>query len=327
MENNSLKVSYAPHIRGCDNVRRTMLDVIIALIPSLLGGIYFFGINSLILTLTSVASCVFFEYLWSRILKKQNTTADLSAVVTGILLAFCVPPTLPLYMIVIASAFSIIIVKCFFGGIGQNIVNPALAGRAFMLASWPVEMTRFTPPQDKFNLFIDKITDATTGATPLAYLKGIENSAKASYTDLFFGNISGCIGEVSVLLILIGGLYLIARRVIKPIIPVTYILTVGLFGFIFGGNTMFGGDFLYHILAGGVMLAGFFMATDYTTTPVTKTGEAIFAFGAGLITGVIRVFGGYPEGVTYGILLMNICVPLIDKAVRPRVFGHTRKGN
>lgn len=321
MENNKLTVSYSPHIRGKDNVRGTMLRVILSLMPALIGGVYFFGINSLVLTLTSVASCVLFEYLWCYFTKKKNTTYDLSAVVTGILLSFCVPPTLPLYMIIIASAFSIIIVKCFFGGIGHNIVNPALAGRAFLLASWPVEMTNFIQPQDRLSIFTD-ISKTVTGATPLAYLKGIEGAQAESYKNLFFGNVSGCIGEVSCLLILIGGIYLLITRVIRPIIPFTYLVTVGLFGFLFGGAELAGGDFLYHIMAGGACIAAFFMATDYTTTPVTKTGEFIFALGAGILTGVIRVFGGYPEGVTYAILLMNICVPLIDKFIKPRVFGH-----
>ncbi len=322
MQNNRLTVSYTPHIRGRDNVRGTMLNVITALIPALAGGVYFFGVSSLILTLTSVAACLLFEYLWCHFTKKQNTTGDLSAVVTGMLLAFCVPPTLPPYMLVIASAFSILVVKCCFGGIGHNIVNPALAGRAFMLASWPVEMTNFTAPQDKLNLFADFTQQPVTGATPLAYLKGVEGAQAASYQNLFFGNISGCIGEVSCLLILIGGAYLLIKKVIRPIIPLTYLITVGLFGFLFGGASFANSDFLYHIMSGSACFAAFFMATDYTTTPVTKTGEFIFALGAGILTGVIRVFGGYPEGVTYAILLMNVCVPLIDKFIKPRVFGH-----
>ena len=318
MTTNNLTLSFAPHIRGCDKVKYTMLDVIIALIPALIGGIYFFGINSLILTVISVASCITFEYLWCILTKKPNTTGDLSAVITGLLLAFSVPPTLPAYMIVAASAFSIIIVKCCFGGIGQNIVNPALAGRAFLLAGWPSEMTKYVQPNDAFSLFSKGTADAVTGATPLSYIKGLENAEPSTLSDMFFGNVSGCIGEVSAFLLLIGGLYLIVKRVINPVIPITYLVSLGLFGMIFGSN----GGFLYHILAGGAFLGAFFMATDYTTTPVTKTGMFVFALGAGILTGVIRIFGGYPEGVTYAILFMNVCVPLIDKKIMPRVFGH-----
>ena len=295
-----------------------MLDVIIALMPALVGGIYFFGINALYLTLISVASCVTFEYLWCKITKTPNTTGDLSAVITGILLAYSVPPALPPYMLVCAGAFSIIIVKCCFGGIGQNIVNPALAGRAFLLAGWPTEMTSYTQPNDMLSLFSKGDLDTVTGATPLAYIKGLENAQPSNLTNMFFGNVAGCIGEVSVLLLLIGGIYLIIKKVIVPIIPITYLVTVGLFGVIFGFN----GGFLYHIFAGGAVLGAFFMATDYTTTPVTKKGMFIFALGAGVFTGLIRIYGGYPEGVTYAILFMNVCVPLIDKKVMPRVFGH-----
>ena len=326
--NENLIVSYAPHIRGKDNVQHTMLDVIIALMPALLGAIYFFGIRSLYITLTGVASSVFFEYLWCKLAKKDVTTGDLSAAVTGILISYSVPPTIPLYMVVIASAFAIIIVKCCFGGLGQNIVNPALAARAFMRASWPVEMTNYTAPFDKLGLFASVASSTqtpTSGATPLAFLKGVEGASAASYTDLFFGHVGGCVGEVSAFLLIIGGIYLVARRVINLTIPLTYILSVGVFGFIFGGKTLFPGDFLYNILAGGVIMAGIFMATDYTTSPVSKRGQFIFALGAGFITGVIRVFGGYPEGVTYAIMLMNITVPLIDKHIMPRTFGYGRE--
>lgn len=317
---NKLIVSYAPHIRGKENVSRIMLDVIIALIPALIGGIYFFGMRSLIVVLTSAAFCVLFEYVWNKLTKNKNTTGDLSSIVTGVLLAFSLPSSIPLYMVIVGDAFAIIVVKCFYGGLGQNFVNPALAARAFLLACWPVAMTSYMPPKDIWHLFSD--ADAVTSATPLAIIKNVEGAVAASNTDLFFGYVSGCIGEVSVLLILIGAAYLLLRRIISLIIPLTYLVTVGLFGMIFSN---FG--FLYHILSGGVFLAGFFMATDYATSPVSHLGQFVYAFGAGLITGVIRIFGGYPEGVTYAILIMNIVTPLLDKYIKPRKFGKAVKVN
>ncbi|MBQ4526535.1 MAG: RnfABCDGE type electron transport complex subunit D [Clostridia bacterium] len=317
---NNLTVSYSPHIHGKENISKIMRDVIIALVPAMLGSIYFFGITALIVIATSVAFCVLFEYIWNKLIKKDNTTNDLSAIVTGILLALTLPPTIPLYMIIIGDAFAIIIVKCFYGGLGQNFVNPALAARAFLLACWPVAMTSFSKPQDPFGIF-GKNVDSLSGATPLAVIKG-ESNEVANLLDLFLGNVSGSIGEVSALLILIGGIYLLIRKVINPVIPITYIVTVGLFGELFSDY-----GFLYHILSGGIMLAGFFMATDYVTSPVTKTGQFIYAFGAGLVTSVIRIFGGYPEGVTYAILIMNIITPLLDKNVKPRKFGKAVKDN
>ena len=319
---NKLTVSFSPHVRGKDSVSSTMLDVITALIPALAGGIYFFGVRALIVCAVTVIACVLSEFLWDKATGKENTVGDLSAVVTGMLLSFTLPASIPYYMAAVGGVFAIIVVKMFFGGIGQNFVNPALAARGFLLASWPVAMTTYVSPLMRLNVFSSN-ADAVTTATPLAVIKGIEDAAASSYKDLFLGNIPGCIGEVSALLLLIGGVYLIIRKVIRPIIPLTYILTVGLFGFLFDGGFA-QGDFLYHILTGGVFLAGFFMATDYVTSPTTAKGEFIYALGAGVITGVIRLFGGYPEGVTYAILIMNIVTPIIDKYVRPRVFGTGR---
>ena len=315
MEDN-LIVSYAPHIRKERYISTSMRDVLIALLPALIGSVFFFGIRALIVVAVSVISCVLSEYIWNKILKKKNSITDLSAAVTGVLLGFCMPPNIPLYMVAVGGVFAIIIVKCFFGGIGQNIVNPALAARAFLLACWPVQMTDWTIPA----------ADAISGATPLAVMKGVSEGTLAKYSDLFFGtNIGGCIGEVSALLLIIGGIYLIARKVITPVVPVTYILTVGLFGFVFSKNGLLNGDFLYSIRAGGVFLGGIFMATDYTTSPLTSKGQMLYAFLAGIITGVIRVYGGYPEGVTYAILIMNIATPLIDKAIVPKTFGKAVK--
>lgn len=317
---NKLIVSYAPHIRGKENVSRIMLDVIIALIPAFLGGIYFFGLRALIVTLTSAAFCVLFEYLWNVFTKNKKTTGDLSAIVTGVLLAFSLPSSVPLYMVIVGDAFAIIIVKCFYGGLGQNFVNPALAARAFLLACWPIAMTSFPAPSDALHLF-SKI-DAVSGATPLAVIKNVDGAIASSNINLFFGYVSGCIGEVSVLLLLIGAIYLLVRKVINLIIPLTYLVTVGIFGMVFSDFGL-----LYHVLSGGVVLAGFFMATDYATSPVSHFGQLIYAFGAGLITGVIRIYGGYPEGVTYAILIMNIITPLLDKYIKPRKFGKAVKVN
>ncbi len=321
---NKLLMSVSPHIRKGESVSKTMSEVIIGLIPALVAAVYFFGPRALMLTLVSVIACVLSEYIWNKIIKKEQTVTDLSAVVTGILIAFCLPVTVPYYMVIVGDVFAIIVVKGFFGGLGKNIVNPALAARAFMLASWPVEMTSFVLPRTPINLF-GKTIDAVSSATPLSVIKGTEDVFEASFFDLIFGNVPGCIGEISAVCILLGGLYLLFNRIITWHIPVTYILTVGIFAVIFGDKSDMANVFLYNILSGGVLLAAFFMATDYVTSPVTKKGEIVFAIGAGFITEVIRVYGGYPEGVTYAILIMNICVPFIDKYTTPKAFGEVKK--
>lgn len=315
----NIVISYAPHIHGKENIKKIMRNVITALIPVLIGGMYFFGLRSLVVVLTSAAFCVLFEYIWDKAVKKENTTKDLSAIVTGVLLAFCLPVNVPIYAIIVGDAFAIIVVKCFYGGIGQNFVNPALAARAFLLACWPVAMTNWIKPNDALGFFGKAFTnvDAITSATPLSNTTDV-----VSYTDLFFGHVGGCIGETSVLLIALGGIYLIIKKVITPVIPITYIVSVGLFGMLFGDKS-----FLFYIMSGGVMLAGFFMATDYVTSPVSVKGQFIYALGGGIITAVIRAFGSYPEGVTYSILIMNIITPLIDKHIRPRLFGKAVKKN
>ena len=302
MSESMYTLSSSPHIRSKDSVQSIMRDVIIALLPAAIAGVYFFKLQALLVILTAVISCVAAEYIWEKATGRDISIGDLSAVVTGMLLAFNVPPTLPLWMIVIGSFFTIIVVKQFFGGIGQNIVNPALAGRAFLLASWPVAMTTWT-------------VDGVTTATPLAMLKGAPGD--------FLGHIGGCIGETSALALLIGFAYLLYRRIITWHIPVTYVATVFILTTIIGRNGFMSGNAIYEIFVGGLML-GSIMATDYTTSPMTKKGQVIFAIGCGLITTVIRIFGGYPEGVSYSILLMNLCVPLIDKFVTPRVFGEVK---
>lgn len=304
----NLTISYAPHIRKKRYISTTMRDVLISLSPAALASGYFFGFRSLLVIFTCMVSCAVFEILWNKLLKKENTITDLSALVTGLLLSMTLPASIPLWMAVAGSAFAIIIVKCFFGGLGQNIVNPALAARAFMLSSWPVAMTNWE-------------INGLSGATPLAAFKA-GAIHPAPNLDLFLGiNIPGSIGEVSALLLLIGGIYLVIRKVITPVIPVTYILTVGIFGFLFTKSGLCKGDFLFSIISGGVFLGGIFMATDYTTSPLTAMGQFVYALGAGIITGVIRVYGGYPEGVTYAILIMNVVTPLIDKVFIPSKFG------
>ncbi|MCR1935196.1 RnfABCDGE type electron transport complex subunit D [Clostridium tepidum] len=310
MSESMYTLSSSPHIRSKDSVQSIMRDVIIALLPAAIAGVYFFKLKALLVILTAVISCVAAEYIWEKATGRDISIGDLSAVVTGILLAFNVPPTLPLWMVVIGSFFTIIVVKQFFGGIGQNIVNPALAGRAFLLASWPVAMTTWT-------------VDGVTTATPLAILKSGQGDLP-TLASAFLGHIGGCIGETSALALLIGFAYLLYKRIITWHIPVTYVGTVFILTTIIGRKGFMSGDAIYEIFVGGLMLGAIFMATDYTTSPMTKKGQVIFAIGCGLITTVIRIFGGYPEGVSYSILLMNLCVPLIDKFVTPRVFGEVK---
>lgn len=317
--NEKLIVSHSPHFVDTNSIQRTMLHVIIALIPSLIAGCVFFGLRAFLVTATCVLSCVLSELIWQKIFKKPVTINDLSAVVTGMLLAFNLPSGIPLWIAIIGSIFAIIIVKQFFGGLGQNFMNPALAARAFLLASWTLVMTTFPNPGEYLQVINQ--ADAVTTATPL---EAFSQSTKAmpSYADLFFGNIGGCIGETSKVAILIGAIYLLLTRVIRLRVPVIYIVTVALGAWIFGGrNGLFTGDWLYQILSGGLFLGAFFMATDYTTTPTTPIGQILFALGCGVLTVLFRFWGGYPEGVSYSILLMNIVTPLIDKITAPHPYG------
>jgi len=300
-------LSSSPHVREKYTINTIMRDVIIALIPATAAGIYFFGLQALMVTLTCVLSSVFAEYVWQKATGRKVTINDYSAAITGLLLAFNVPPTLPLWMAFVGSVFTIIVVKQLFGGLGQNIVNPALAGRAFLLACWPVAMTTWT-------------LNGVTGATPLAILKSGTGDLPSLF-NVFIGNVGGCIGETSALALIIGGAYLLYRRVITWHIPASYIATVFVLTTVIGRNGLMTGNGLYEIFAGGLMIGAFFMATDYTTSPITPKGQIIFGIGCGVIASVIRIFGGYPEGVSYSILLMNLCVPLIDRYTAPRVFG------
>jgi len=324
MTDNRFIVSSSPHIRSDETISSIMLDVIIALSPAFIAGAYFFGYRAILITLVSIISCVAAEYIWQKTCKKPITISDWSAVVTGMLLAFNMPVTVPLWMPVIGGFFAIIIVKQFFGGLGHNFMNPALAARAFLLASWPGAMTKWVQPFEKISLFGN--VDAVSSATPLAIIKGTEavEQAVPGYWQLFFGQIGGCIGETSAIALLLGAAYLLYRRVINWRIPVTFIATVGLFTFIFGKDGLFTGDALYHILSGGLILGAFFMATDYVSSPVTPKGQVIMGIGCGIITSIIRLYGGYPEGVSYSILLMNVLTPLIDKYTMPVKFGEVK---
>ncbi|MDD7045024.1 MAG: RnfABCDGE type electron transport complex subunit D [Peptoniphilaceae bacterium] len=317
MENKKqLLVTASPHLRSSNTVRRDMLDVIIALIPAGIVGIYQFGYRAAILIAVSILACVLSELIFEKITKRKVTIGDLSAVVTGILLAYNVPFTLPVWQMAIGGIFAIVIAKMFFGGLGQNIVNPALAARAFLMASWSESMTSFIPPARKGALATVGDVSMLTGATPLS------DPNSFSLMDLFLGNIPGVIGEVSALAILIGACYLLVRKVIHIRIPLTYILTTVIFLAIFNKGVS---SLPKDILSGGLLLGAFFMATDYTTTPITIKGQYIFAIGAGLLTAVIRAFGGYPEGVSYSILLMNLVVPIIENYTRPKTFGKAKK--
>ena len=315
-ENTRFLVSSSPHIRSGETTQRIMLDVIIALMPALFAGVFYFGFKALSITVVAVVFAIVTEAVMQKLLGKPITINDLSAAVTGILLAFNVPATAPLWMVAIGSVFAIAIVKHCFGGIGNNFMNPALAARAMLLASWPVRMTTWVAPG----------ADAVSTATPLGILKnGVEATGQVlpSIWDLFIGNIGGCIGETSALALLIGGIYLIYRGVISYRIPLTYIATVGVLAFLFGGFDPY--IMIYNIFAGGLFLGAIFMATDYSTSPITAKGQVIMGIGAGILTSVIRFYGGYPEGVSYSILLMNIATPLIDRYTMPRKFGEVKK--
>ncbi|MDF2593872.1 MAG: RnfABCDGE type electron transport complex subunit [Clostridia bacterium] len=309
----ALKVSSSPHVRADHSTKRIMLDVIIALTPALVAGVIFFGARALWVTLVSVLSCVLFEWVWQKVLKKPITIFDLSAVVTGLLLAFNLPVGIPVYIVVVGAFVAMILAKHIFGGIGQNFINPALAARAFLLAAYPQATTDFTLPG----------ADAVSGATPLALLKSGALEQLPSWSKVFLGDIAGCIGEVSAAAILLGAIYLIYRKVIRWEIPVFYIGTIFIITWIFGGTGLT--TSLYSLFLGGIMLGAFFMATDYTTSPMTTKGQIIFAVGAGVIAAVIRLFGGYPEGVSYSILIMNLAVPLIDRYVKIKPFGGGKK--
>ena len=328
MSTEPIIVSASPHVHSDRTSKKLMYDVVIALIPAFLVSLYIFGIGALIVTSVAVISCILFEYLIQKYLLKTNVTiGDGSALITGILLAFNLPSNLPIWMIIVGSLVAIGVAKSSFGGLGFNIFNPALVGRVFLLISFPVEMTTWpTPIENQTN-----IVDAVSGATPLSIIKeGLlfgetmtELSAKIpSYMDMFLGITGGSLGEISVLALLIGGIYLIIRRVITWHIPVMMLLSIGLVsGMFWLVNAEQFADPLIHLLSGGAVLGAFYMATDLVTSPMTKKGMIVFAVTIGIITVMIRIFGAYPEGVSFAIIIMNAFVPLINKYFKPRRFG------
>ncbi len=320
-------VSAAPHTRSPITTKSIMRDVILALIPAGLFGVYNFGINALTVIVVSIASCVLTEYLFNRFMKKPQSIGDYSAIVTGLLLAYNLPSNFPVWMTIVGSVFAILIVKLLFGGIGQNFMNPALAARVFLLISFPVRMTAFavekiTSPATSDYLFHGAVAlDGVTGATPLAAMKAGET---VDLMKMLIGNIGGTIGETSAIAILIGAAYLVFRKVISLRIPLAYIVTVAVYVLIFGGRGFDMTFMLGHLLGGGLLLGAFFMATDYVTSPITPLGQVVFGISLGLLTGLFRIQGSSAEGVSYAIIFCNLLVPLIDKAIKSKAFGKER---
>lgn len=314
MENKFI-VSAAPHIHTKTSVSGIMCDVITALIPSAVFGCVMFGYRAAMLIIVCILSCMAAEFVFDKAVKKKNTLGDLSAAVTGMLLALNLPPTIPIYMAVIGSVFAIVLVKQVFGGLGKNFMNPALAARCFMLIAWTSAMTTFVNPLMGYG------ADAISSATPLAAMK--TGGSNISLKNAFLGFIPGTIGETSALMILLGFAYLLIRKVISPRIPLAYILTFAVLTFFFGkkGDMSAAEYTLLQLCTGGLLFGAVFMATDYTTTPTTPSGMIIFGIGCGVLTFVIRRFGGYPEGASFSIILMNIAAPLIERATVPKSFG------
>ncbi len=305
-------VSSSPHVRSKDTTSRIMLYVIIALLPTSLFGIYNFGYRALVLILVTIASCVASEWIFNKIVHKKDTITDLSAVVTGLLLALNLPPTLPWWEAVIGGVFAIVVVKCMFGGLGQNFMNPALGARCFLLIAFAADMTKFTDDMSKY------IADGYTSATPLATLR---NGGAVNTMDMLIGRTGGTIGETSAIFILLGAIFLILMGVIDLRIPASYIVTFAIFMLLFSGH---GFDWNYitaQLCGGGLMLGAFFMATDYVTSPITPRGQIIFGICCGILTGLFRCFGANAEGVSFAIILSNILVPMIEKYTVPTAFG------
>lgn len=304
-----------------------MRDVILALIPAGLFGIFNFGLRALLVILATVLSCVVTEYVYCRLMKKPVNPWDYSDIVTGLLLAFNLPSGIPIWMAVLGGVFAILIVKMLFGGLGQNFMNPALAARVFLLISFPARMSSFaldkviSPTVTDFLRDGVLVLDGVSGATPLGQLKAGET---VDLLKLFIGNIGGTIGETSALALLIGAAYLFYRKVLTPIIPFIYILSFAIFALIFGGHGFDMNYILGHILSGGLILGAFFMATDYVTSPITPKGQLIFGAFLGIMTGIFRIIGTGVEGVSFAILLGNLLVPLIDNVTRPKTFGKER---
>jgi electron transport complex protein RnfD len=336
----------APHLRDRITTRNIMYSVVLALLPAALGSFYFFGLRALALVAVASASGVASEAAFNLATRRRLGVADGSALVAGMLLAFTLPPGVPYWMAAVGAAFAMVVVKGLFGGLGYNLLNPALAARAFLMACWPAHMTASWLEPARGTLSGISGVDAITTATPLGALKiaqgmlgdpsgSLQDVALAtknigylyssgSLKNLVFGNVGGCLGETSALLIAIGGVYLIARRIVSWAVPVSFIATVGLVTWMLGGEGIFQGNPLFHILSGGLLLGAFFMATDTVTSPIAWRGKLIFGFGCGALTSIIRLMGVFPEGVCYSILLMNVTVPVLDRLTRRRIFGDMR---
>ena len=318
-----LTVSPSPHVHSGDTVSNKMIGVFIALIPAYLAGLYFFGIGALIISVTAILACVLFEYLIQRfIIKGPITITDGSAALTGLLLAFNLPSNLPVWIVLVGALVAIGIAKMSFGGLGNNPFNPALVGRVFLLISFPAQMTTWPKPIP----WNPDYLDAVTAATPLAILKG-QFSEVPTTLNLFLGNMGGSIGEVSALALLVGFAYLLIRKIITWHIPVSILFTVFVFTAIlhYANPNAYIGTPVFHLLTGGLMLGAVFMATDYVTSPMTPRGMLIYGVGIGLITVIIRVFGSYPEGVSFAILIGNAFTPLINKYIKPKRFGEVKR--
>lgn len=306
-----LIVSSSPHIHKAESVRKIMWTVIACLVPAGIAGVCIFGPSALEVIMLAVFSAVVMEVILQKLTNRKITVLDGSAVLTGLLLAYNLPAHVPVWLPIVGAAFAIAIGKQIFGGLGQNIFNPALVGRAFLVASWPKYMTVFTQP---FNY------DAVTSATPLALMKH-RGVLAVPYMDLLVGGKGGCIGEVCVAALLAGAAYLLYKKYISWHIPATFVVTTALFTWIFSAKTFFAGDWLFHILSGGLILGACFMATDYVTSPLTVKGQVVFGIGCGLLTAIVRIWGGYPEGVSYSILIMNAVTPLIDRYTKTKIYG------
>ncbi len=305
--NKLLNVSSSPHVRSHESTQSIMMDVAIAMLPATAFGVFQFGLNALLVLIVTIAACVLSEYIFEKVTHRKCTVYDLSAVVTGMILALNMPADIPLWIPALGGVFAIVVVKQLYGGLGQNFMNPALAARCFLLISFTGKMSTFT-------------LDGWTGATPLAVLKA---GGEADVLAMFLGKIPGTIGEVSVLALLVGGLYLVWRKVISLRIPVTYILTTAVFVFIFGQQDL--NYVLAHICGGGLIFGAFFMATDYVTSPITPLGQILFGILLGVLTGLFRIFGGSAEGVSYAIIISNLLVPLIERVTLPKAFGKEGK--
>ena len=310
--NKLLNVSSSPHVRSSVTTQNLMLDVVIAMIPAAAFGVFHFGLHALLVMIVTVAACVASEYVYEKFMNKPITIMDMSAVVTGLILALNMPPEIPLWIPALGGAFAIIVVKQLYGGLGQNFMNPALAARCFLLISLALFMNDFSSPAIGF--------DSVSGATPLASMRA---GGTVDLAALITGQIPGTIGEVSAIALIIGGIYMIARKVISPRIPLIYIGTTAVFIFLFGGFDI--NYTLCQVFAGGLIFGAFFMATDYVTSPITPKGQVVYGVVLGVLTGIFRLWGASPEGVSYAIILSNLLVPMIEKVTLPTAFGKEGK--